>query len=447
MPKKENMEEYEDEIEDFDMDVRNYTVPELIEAIGLSGTPSRQEVDRAVQLLVNQNARADATLAQFYMDAGAAIVRNSRGPNKETPVSRVLMLDSFYRESLLDEPDSYTCTLSEKLVGVTSLSLLSIELPQSWYQFTNAKGTNAFVFQSLDVDLAVYTKEVTIPEGNYTNVSLLAVVNAALNDAVRGMQYYANGSLGTGPWLALTQDPVNGRATLFSNSFPHTVKLTWYDPAYVALSNTTSNFNLGWLLGFRYVSTSVEPNANIAADSLVMDGSCTRYVVLKIDDHTSSRMANNIISIQSLPDQQINLPSYSANAFLTRNSSTNQVTALPTAPRRLTNAQLITISSISSAPLSQRSRTGGADTTNFFAKVPIKHQADWTTYSNGATVLKENGPAKILIEMGGTLQKNKRVYYGPVTLNKFSVSLWDDHGKPLGLNGQDWSCSLEATFG
>jgi hypothetical protein len=158
-------------------------------------------------------------------------------------------------------------------------------------------------------------------------------------------------------------------------------------------------------------------------------------------------MANNIISIQSLPDQQINLPSYSANAFLTRNSSTNQVTALPTAPRRLTNAQLITISSISSAPLSQRSRTGGADTTNFFAKVPIKHQADWTTYSNGATVLKENGPAKILIEMGGTLQKNKRVYYGPVTLNKLSVSLWDDHGKPLGLNGQDWSCSLEATFG
>ena len=113
----------------------------------------------------------------------------------------------------------------------------------------------------------------------------------------------------------------------------------------------------------------------------------------------------------------------------------------------MTNAQLITISSISSAPLSQRSRIGGADTTNFFAKIPIKHQADWTTYSNGATVLKENGPAKILIEMGGTLQKNKRVYYGPVTLNKFSVSLWDDHGKPLGLNGQDWSCSLEATFG
>jgi hypothetical protein len=441
------MEEYEDETEEFDTDVRNYTVPELIEAIGLSGTPSRQEVDRAVQQLVNQNARADATLAQFYMDAGAAIMRNSRGSSKETPVSRKIILDSFYRESLLDVPDSYTCTLSEKLVGVTSLSLLSIELPQSWYQFTSAKGTNGVVFQSLDVDLVVYTKEVTIPEGNYTNFSLLAVVNAALNDAVRGMQAYANGSIGVGPWLVLTQDPVNGRATFTLRGFPHTVKLTWYDQTYVALSNTTSNFNLGWLLGFRYNSTSVDPNADVTADSLVMDGSCTRYVVLKIDDHTSSRMANNIISIQSLPDQQINLPSYSVNAFLTRNSSTNQVTALPTFPRRLTNAQLATISSISSAPLAQRSRTEGADTTNFFAKIPIKHQADWTNYTNGAIVLRENGPAKILIEMGGTLQKNKRVYYGPVTLNKLSISLWDDHGKPLGLNGQDWSCSLEATFG
>lgn len=443
------MEEFEDEdvSEEFDMDVRHYTVPELIEAIGLSGTPSKQEVDRAVQQLVNQNARADATLAQFYLDAGAAIVRSNRSPGKEILVSRVLILDSFYRETLSDATDNYTCTLSEKLVGVTSLSLLSIELPQSWYQFASAKGTNAFVLQSLDVDLVVYTKEVTIPEGNYTNVSILAVVNAALNQAVRGMQAYVNGSIGTGPWLELTQDAVNARATLTLRNFPHTVKLTWYDPTYVALTNTTSNFNLGWLLGFRYNSTSVDPDADVVADSLVMDGSSTRYVVLKIDDHTSNRMANNIISIQSLPDQQISLPSYSANAFLTRNSSTNQVTALPTAPRRLTNAQLITISSISSAPLAQRSRVQGADTTNYFAKIPIKHQADWTSYTNGAIVLKENGPAKVLIEMGGTLQKNKRVYYGPVTLNKLSISLWDDHGKPLGLNGQDWSCALEATFG
>jgi hypothetical protein len=442
------MEDFEDDVsEEFDMDVRHYTISELVEAIGLTGTPTKQEVDRAVQTLVHQNARSDATLAQFYLDAGAAIVRSNRTPSKEMLVSRVITLDSFYRETLSDATDSYTCTLSEKLIGVTSLSLLSIELPQSWYQFASAKGTNAFVFQSLDVDLVVYTKEIIIPEGNYTNFSLLAVVNAAMNDAVRGMQCYANGSVGTGPWLTLTQDAVNGRATFTLQGFPHTVKLTWYDPTYVALTNTTSNFNLGWLLGFRYNSTSIDPNADVTADSLVMDGSCTRYVVLKIDDHTSSRMANNIISIQSVPDQQVSLPSYSVNAFLTRNSSTNQVVALPTAPRRLTNAQLITISSISSAPLTQRSRTQGADTTNFFAKVPIKHQADWTNYTNGATVLKENGPAKILIEMGGTLQKNKRVYYGPVTLNKMSISLWDDHGKPLGLNGQDWSCSLEATFG
>ena len=441
------MENFDDVDEEFDTDIANYTVKELVEALGLSGTPTKQEVDTAVEQLARQNARSDSTLAQFYLDAGAAVIRSITKPGKELIVSRVITLDSFYRESLLDTADYFTCTLSESLIGVTALSLLSIELPQTWYQFTNAKGTNAFVFQTLDLDTVVYYKEVILPEGNYTNVSFLAVVATALNEAVRGTARYLNGSLGAGPWFTLVQDPVHGRAILsLSKIFPTVVKLTFYDPTYVSLANATSNYNLGWLLGFRYTSVSVNSGESVTADSLVTDSSSTKYVVLKIDDHTSNRMANNIISIRTIPDQQINLPSYTSKAFLTRNSATSQVTALPTAPRRLTNAQLITISSISSAPQTQRSRTEGSDTTNFFAKIPIKHQADWTTYNNGAIVLKENGPAKILIEMGGTLQKNKRVYYGPVTLYKLSISLWDDRGNLLGLNGQDWSCSLEATF-
>ena len=96
------MEDFEDDVnEEFDTDVRNYTVPELIEAIGLSGTPSRQEVDRAVQQLVNQNARADATLAQFYMDAGAFLCRWPKDWMLKAQTAGLCLLEDP-REEMLD---------------------------------------------------------------------------------------------------------------------------------------------------------------------------------------------------------------------------------------------------------------------------------------------------------------------------------------------------------
>jgi len=59
--------------------------------------------------------------------------------------------------------------------------------------------------------------------------------------------------------------------------------------------------------------------------------------------------------------------------------------------------------------------------------------------------MKEDGPGKLIVEMAGTLQKNKRVYFGPVTLRKLTVSLYDDRGNLLGIN-QNWSFTLEASF-
>ena len=39
----------------------------------------------------------------------------------------------------------------------------------------------------------------------------------------------------------------------------------------------------------------------------------------------------------------------------------------------------------------------------------------------------------------------KRIYYGPVNLNKFSIKLLDDRGLLVNLNGSDWSFSIKVT--
>ncbi len=438
---REVRDDDDDDAAERDLNVANYALSELLDALGLSGKPSRFETNQAVDQLVRQHSATDPELAHFFSEAGAAVLASTgRWSSKDAgnvAVNRIINVDSYYRESLLDPPDHYTCTLSVPLVGVTALTLLSLELPQTWYTTAAAKGTNAFVFQTLgDLD-AVFTREVTIPDGNYSNLALVAAVQAALNATAAEL------GVSGGPWFDLVQDPYNGLATLTS-TFPKTVKLTWFDPTYPTLANARLNSNLGWELGFRFPSTAIETGSSVTAIGVVAASSSTKYLILKIDDHTSNRLANTIVSLRTNPDQQIRLPSYTAQSKLSLRTN-NQVSAFPSAPRRLTTKQLFSISSISAIPSLQRARADGADTTDFFAKIPIKHQNDWANFANGVNKMKEDGPGKLIVEMAGTLQKNKRVYFGPVTLRKLTVSLYDDRGNLLGLN-QNWSFTLEASF-
>jgi hypothetical protein len=432
--------------EERDLDVSNYDAAELMEAVGLNGKPGQHEIADKVRHLVDHHSTTDPELAQFFSEAGSVLMSQNLAAAKTTAFSRIINVDSYYRENLAEPLDDFNCTLSEPLVGVTSLSLLSIEVPQTWYSFSQAKGTNVFVFQTLDVDNEVYTKECSIPEGNYSNIALLIAVENALNEAVKGTAYFLDGTAGPGPWFGLTQDPVNGLATLtFSASFPSTIKITWYDPNFPSLAAAKLNCNLGWDLGFRYMSTALEPGSAATSLAVVSAASSVRYLILKLNDHTSNRLTNNIVSLRTFSNQHVRLPLYTAKARIASKLATNTVESFPSAPRRLTSKQLFTISSVSTAPLTQRGRVDGADTTDYFAKIPIKHQSDWANTNNGVTKLKEDGPGKLFVEMGGTLQKNKRVYFGPVTLRKLGVSLYDDRGNLLGLN-QNWSFTLEATF-
>ena len=46
------------------------------------------------------------------------------------------------------------------------------------------------------------------------------------------------------------------------------------------------------------------------------------------------------------------------------------------------------------------------------------------------------------IEFGGSLQDNKRIYFGPVNIERMRVKLMDDKGNTVNMNGADWSVTL-----
>jgi hypothetical protein len=120
---------------------------------------------------------------------------------------------------------------------------------------------------------------------------------------------------------------------------------------------------------------------------------------------------------------------------------------LAEAPRQLTAKQLFTINSISNSyiPDIMSLRVQSPDDSDIFAKIPIKKATEWASLvADGSYAALDNGPGKLIIEFSGPLQLNMREYFGPVNMTSFSVSLYDDKGMILGLNGMDWSFTIIA---
>jgi hypothetical protein len=48
----------------------------------------------------------------------------------------------------------------------------------------------------------------------------------------------------------------------------------------------------------------------------------------------------------------------------------------------------------------------------------------------------------MITDLGSSLAYNRRTYFGPVNIQRLSVSLQDDKGNLLNLNGADWAIAI-----
>jgi len=48
----------------------------------------------------------------------------------------------------------------------------------------------------------------------------------------------------------------------------------------------------------------------------------------------------------------------------------------------------------------------------------------------------------MLVDLGSSMAYNRRTYFGPVNIERLKVTLQDDKGNLLNINGADWSMSI-----
>ncbi len=247
----------------------------------------------------------------------------------------------------------------------------------------------------------------------------------------------------------------------------------------------TFDSTLGWIMGFTipvqpiFSSTSgVFPSFTYSGGNTpqgVLNLSGTKYFILVLDDYNQNRINNGLITITEL-SKRLPLPSYYNNSqpyICTINTpnlpsgldinaigNLSNITAeeavsmglnpsnlfnslqdktdlgvgniqqlLPSAPRTLTQAQIYTVNEIiknRSKTISFRSKAPtNADT---FGIIPIKYGS----LSTG----------QLYSELSGQFQDNKRIYFGPVDIDRLRVTLLDDRGNIVDLHGADWSVTL-----
>lgn len=434
-----------------DLEVDNYSKEELVELLGLNiDAVTHASIKEAVRQKIIEYPGAKQSA--FFKDIEERLLgetkeediaktvqvdvkRGTINPDLKQTITRLINVDSAFRiASPTNTSDRFIFQLTEPLLNVVSVSLYSMEIPQSWYTFSAAKGTVSFIICVLSLAGSATKYPVTIDEGNYTTVSLYTEVVNKINAAMTGI---------------LTAAPVYNHNTgiltlVFTPVIPvYTIQLFWVDNSTPLLANNKFNSNLGWLLGYRLSIVSCERDKDTGicsakADSLV-DASGTKYLLLSLEDHKTNRINRSIIAVSNTPNTPIAMPSYFAQDTAQYRTSATTIQAIPT--RNLTSKQIYTINAISDQAVTNNA-IESYDSSNFFAKVAVK-RTDWAkTTPTGATEAIDGVPGKLFVENGGPLALQSREYFGPVNLQTLTIGLYDDKGNLLGMNGMDWSVSL-----
>jgi hypothetical protein len=200
------------------------------------------------------------------------------------------------------------------------------------------------------------------------------------------------------------------------------------------------NTSFGWLLGYREASVFLLEGGNIA--DAYINLCATKYFVVDIYDYTQHSVNSSLICIDNTDGKtNVNLSSQiqaKINTTLCSKLQTandlqpfNIATLKDSFPRTMSTASIYASNALLKGKHTKSNHfLRQSFTQHTFAVIPIKrHQ-----YRFG----------ELYSDFGGSLQDNKRVFTGPVTLSRFRVCLLDDNGRLVNLNGANWTIILIA---
>jgi hypothetical protein len=380
--------------ETMDMNVDNYTIPELEEMFQLRKPYTYEEVmtridDYDSKVVSGKDGEA------FKSFLGAAQIKfklelESRRKSAETthPVmfptvynphmkhttTRIVNIDSKYRQDIAGSATEFTFDLGEHLTNIKGIRLYAIHIPTTWYAFSKKYGNTRIWVDDIN--------EVNIPDGNYTPESLVSQMQAEMVSKHIDVSWnYANFKT-----TITNHGSVSHSLTFYAQTDAS------YDFSTGCEQRTKLNNSLGWALGWRGMGetvsvdlTSVTPTTFPAA----IDTYGPRYFYLVLDDFTNAQLSRGLVNMHDFANH--NADNRAADRW-----KYDRV-------RPPSNPNVLAIISVDKIKPDERG---------------------------------------IIPYINSGLEFNTRAFSSPVDISRMKVSLIDDRGNVVDLNGADWSFSL-----
>ena len=327
-----------------------------------------------------------------------------------------------------------------------------------------------------------YSVTITIPDGSYSFVTLKNIINQQLATATN-----TNADTGTIETLCLGSF-LNASVSINHSYFRLNINkifnasdysLVFYDPFSFStcisgkstLQNVSWDTTLGWILGFRNYTdyplylllkgaTSLGSSVFAIQGDTAVSVNIYNYFMITLDDYNQNHMNDGLVTTTQ-QENDLPLPSYANRALLkcnptspgqmlvpsTNTDSTSSSYDVINLRRNLTQNQLYSAQAV----IDQTTNNVFNATQNSQA-IALKQKKNTRYYSNGPFAqdvfalipLKTAGmaPNTVYVDYSGTLQNQDRLYFGPVNIHRMTVSLINDRGEIVDLNGANWSFSI-----
>jgi hypothetical protein len=310
-------------------------------------------------------------------------------------------VDSVFKKTT-ENSNSFTVFFPKKLDNVVSMSMISIDLPNTVYNITNVDNRNQMFISTTDISgVQNATDTITVPPGDYSRDTIISSVNNIMSNSTKGMQYLVfDIDNVTRRSIIRAKMPKDGGASFYPLSDPSAAtyspnfKYTLSFPTYTAKADLVScdtsptagtsqeiyQSGLGWTLGFRKASYDVS-GGDVYTDFTSVNGTLYNYKAALVSDALYNDKLQDYI-------------------FIDVNDFNNNYVA----------------DSIVSA--TQQSYLGNT----LFARIPMATKDDMG------------------LRMYMSDFEPRRDYFGPVTIDRLHLRVLNKYGELVDLGGQDYSC-------
>ena len=246
-------------------------------------TPKNEIISAGSTFIINNNnskKKSDSVQQVYNTDIAKGTVTTLKKKTTET----TFCINSLFRDSNSNSATDCIYNLPYVIRNVTSMEIMTVELPQSIFLFSERNGSNTMYFKEYSGPNPSTPLEglVTLPPGNYKTSSS--------PDLITSLQTAINNQLGTVNRFTVSISATTNRITI-SNS-------TYIFEMYTVYQGTNRNIakTMGWTLGYRQLSyTNLQ---SYTTESIYNDTPAT-YLYLEINDFNSQYIATQVIGLFS----------------------------------------------------------------------------------------------------------------------------------------------------